>query len=288
MEGKLIKVNNEIYETKGHGWWADDAAFGFSSLRLCLNPVRYGYFKRKMSQLQLPGKTVLDVGCGGGYLAEAFAGDGFMVTGVDPAARSIEAAQKHASEKGLTIDYCVGRGEALPFPDGCFDVVACCDVLEHVDDLDKTVSEVARMLKPGGVFFYETVNRTWLSKLVLIKIWQDWRITRLCDPNTHVWERFIKPAELDELMRSHCLINQERKGISSKNRNPIATLWTLRSIAKGRVRSADLPDRLGLCEADSLSLNYMGYAIKSPAEPGRRGGATFSPAHCPDEGRCGP
>jgi 2-polyprenyl-6-hydroxyphenyl methylase / 3-demethylubiquinone-9 3-methyltransferase len=113
-----MEVNNEIYETKGHGWWADDAAFGFSSLRLCLNPVRYGYFKRKVLQLQLPGKTVLDVGCGGGYLAEAFAEDGFMVTGVDPAARSIEAAQKHASEEGLTIDYRIGRGEALPFPDG--------------------------------------------------------------------------------------------------------------------------------------------------------------------------
>jgi hypothetical protein len=73
-----MKVDNEIYETKGHGWWADDAAFGFSSLRLCLNPVRYGYFTRIMSQLQLPGKTVLDVGCGGGYLAEAFAGDVFI------------------------------------------------------------------------------------------------------------------------------------------------------------------------------------------------------------------
>jgi 2-polyprenyl-3-methyl-5-hydroxy-6-metoxy-1,4-benzoquinol methylase len=90
--------------------------------------------------------------------------------GVDPAARSIEAAQKHTSEKDLTIDYRVGQGEALPFPDGCFEEVACCDFLEHVDDLDKTVSEAARVLNPGGVFFYETVNRTWQSKLVLINI----------------------------------------------------------------------------------------------------------------------
>jgi 2-polyprenyl-6-hydroxyphenyl methylase / 3-demethylubiquinone-9 3-methyltransferase len=220
----------------------------------------------------------------GGFLAESFAEDGFTVTGVDPAAPSIEAAQKHASEKGLTIDYRIGRGEALPFPDGSFEVVTCCDVLEHVDDLDKTVSEIARLLKPGGVFFYETVTRTWLSKLVLIKIWQDWRITRLCDPNTHVWEKFIKPVELEELMRSHGLINQERKGISLKNRNPMAMLWTLRSIAKGGVRNTDLPDRLGLCEADKLSLNYMGYAIKSPAESGRSGGpraGTFSACSLP-------
>jgi ubiquinone biosynthesis O-methyltransferase len=112
----------------------------------------------------------LDVGCGGGYLAEAFARDGFIVAGVDPAANSIEAARKHASETGLNVDYRVGRSETLPFSDGCFDAVACCDVLEHVDDLDKSVSEVGRVLRPGGVFFYETVNRTWLSKLVLIKI----------------------------------------------------------------------------------------------------------------------
>ena len=156
-----MKVNNEIYETQGHGWWVDDAGFGFSSLRLCLNPVRYGYFKRKMSQMNLSVTTVLDVGCGGGYLAEAFARDGFIVAGVDPAASSIEAARKHACETGLNVDYRVGRSETLPFSDGCFDAVACCDVLEHVDDLDKSVSEVGRVLRPGGVFFYETVNRTW-------------------------------------------------------------------------------------------------------------------------------
>ena len=267
-----MNVNNEIYETQGHGWWADDAAFGFSSLRLCLNPVRYGYFKRKMSQMNVTVKTVLDVGCGGGYLAVAFARDGFIVAGVDPAANSIEAAQKHACETGLSVDYRVGRSETLPFSDGCFDAVACCDVLEHVDDLDKSVSEVARVLRPGGVFFYETVNRTWLSKLVLIKIWQDWQITRLCEPNTHVWKKFIKPGELDQLMGRHALVNQDRKGISSKKRNPIATLWTIRSIARGRVRREDLPDRLALCEASSLSLNYMGYAIKALAAAGKRGG----------------
>jgi len=87
-----------------------------------------------------------------------------------------------------------------------------------------------------------------------------------------VWEKFIKPGELDQLMGRHSLVNQDRTGISSKNRNPIATLWTLRSIARGRVRSEDLPDRLALCEAASLSLNYMGYATKGLVELGQRGG----------------
>jgi ubiquinone biosynthesis O-methyltransferase len=188
-----MKVNNEIYETQGHGWWVNDAGFGFSSLRLCLNPVRYGYFKRKMSQMKLSVKTILDVGCGGGYLAEAFARDGFIVAGVDPAVNSIEAARKHAFETGLDLDYRVGRSETLPFSDGSFDAVACCDVLEHVDDLDRSVSEVARVLRPGGVFFYETVDRTWLSKLVLIKVWQDWQITRLCEPTGRADEETSVP-----------------------------------------------------------------------------------------------
>ena len=258
-----MPINNEIYETYGHSWWADDAAFDFSSLRYCVNPVRYAYFKSKLPHLRLPGKTLLDVGCGGGFLAEDFARDGFAVTGIDPAARSIEAARQHAADNGLAIEYHVGRGEALPFPDGSFDVVACCDVLEHVDDLAKVISEVARLLKEGGVFFYDTVNRTWLSKIILIKIWQDWRISPFSQPNLHVWEKFIKPAELDAVMRSCHLVNQEMKGISSRKRNPFAMLGTLRAIARGSIRNEEMADRLGLCETEDLTISYMGFALKS-------------------------
>ena len=196
------KVDNEIYEIYGDTWWNDDAEFGLSSLRYCVNPVRYGYFKRILQRLRIPGKTVLDVGCGGGFLAEEFARDGFQVTGIDPSAKSVAAARKHAAENRLDIRYDVGRGEAMQFPDGSFDLVACCDVLEHVDDLEKVIREVSRLLKPGGVFFYDTVNRTWLSKIALIKIWQDWPLTRCCRVNSHVWEKFIKPAELTAIMQN--------------------------------------------------------------------------------------
>ena len=93
-----MPVNNELYQTHGHDWWSEDASFAISSLRYCMNPVRYGYFKRRLQQLDLPGKTLLDVGCGGGFLAEEFARDGFTITGIDPATRSLEAARKHAVE----------------------------------------------------------------------------------------------------------------------------------------------------------------------------------------------
>ncbi|MCE5241864.1 MAG: bifunctional 2-polyprenyl-6-hydroxyphenol methylase/3-demethylubiquinol 3-O-methyltransferase UbiG, partial [Desulfobacteraceae bacterium] len=193
-----MKINNEFYESHGHTWWADDAPLDYSSLRYCMNPVRYGYFKRKLAEIQPPGNTVLDVGCGGGFLSEEFARDGYRVTGIDPAGASIEAARRHASAHRLDIDYRGGRGEALPFPDASFDIVVCCDVLEHVDAPGPVIREISRVLKDGGIFFYDTLNRTWFSKIAAIKVWQDW--ARLCQPGTHVWEMFIKPAELVALL----------------------------------------------------------------------------------------
>ncbi len=259
-----MQVNNEIYQTYGHDWWSEDAAFDISSLRYCMNPVRYGYFKRKLQQLHLPGKTLLDVGCGGGFLAEEFARDGFAVTGVDPATNSLEAARQHASDHNLTIDYQEGKGEALPFPDASFDIIACCDVLEHVDDLSLVISEVARTLKPGGVFCYDTVNRTWLSKIVCIKISQDWSFTSWTQPNVHVWEKFIKPAELIAVMSRCGLANQELRGISSR-KNPLALLRSLRALKKGRMSNQEIAAAFALGESDDLKISYLGYAIKSSA-----------------------
>jgi len=258
-----MQVNNEIYQTYGHDWWSEDASFDILSLRYCMNPVRYGYFKRTLRQMRLPGRKVLDVGCGGGFLAEEFARDGFAVTGIDPATISVETARRHAIENNLEIDYREGKGEALPFPDSSFDIVACCDVLEHVDDLNLVISEVVRTLKAGGVFCYDTVNRTWLSKVALIKISQDWAFTRWTQPNTHVWEKFIKPAELTAVMNACGLANQGLKGISS-GRNPLSLLSSLRALRKGKLSSReDIVAAFALCETEDLSVSYMGYAINT-------------------------
>ena len=258
-----MQINNDIYQTYGHDWWAEDAAFDIYSLRYCINPVRYGYFKRKLQELRLPGKTVLDVGCGGGFLAEEFAKDGFAVTGIDPANRSLEAARKHAADNNLEIDYRAGKGEALPFSDSSFDVIACCDVLEHVDDLSLVISEVARTLKPGGIFCYDTVNRTWLSKVALIKISQDWSFTSWSQPNVHVWEKFIKPAELVAAMNRCGFVNQELRGISSR-KNPLALIADLRALKKGRLSKQEVAAAFTLCETEDMKVSYMGYAIRSP------------------------
>jgi len=153
----------------------------------------------------------------------------------------------------------------MPFPNGSFDLVACCDVLEHVDSPREVVREVSRLLKPGGMFFYDTVNRTWFSKPAFIKIWQDWSFTRCCRENTHVWEKFIKPAELIAIMRVCGLVNREMKGIAPEKKNFPALLRHLRAIKSGRMRNEEMAVALRLSETGDLRLSYMGYAVRQIA-----------------------
>lgn len=258
------KVNNDIYRHMGHAWWDDDVG-EFSSIRFTVNPVRFGYFQHVLNQermLERGKRKLLDVGCGGGILAEEFARAGFEVTGIDPAPEAIETARAHASTSKLNIEYRVGFGERLPFPDGSFDHLACCNVLEHVDDVDRVIGEIARVLRSDGLFFYDTANRTFLSKFVVIKVMQDWPSTAIASvSNGHVWDKFIKPSELVTLLHRHGLDQRELRGISPRS-NPIATWLNLRRRAKGRLTFSELGRRLGLHESRDLSISYMGYAAR--------------------------
>jgi len=257
------KVNNEIYRHLGHAWWDDDVG-EFSTIRFFINPVRFGYFKRLLDRKQVieHGRcNLLDVGCGGGILAEEFARAGFAVTGIDPAPETIETARAHASTSRLSILYETGSGEHLPFPDESFDHVTCCDVLEHVEDVDRVVAEIARVLKPGGLFFYDTINRTLLSKIGFIKVMQEWRSTAFVEPDLHVWEKFIKPAELVAILERHGLKQSEMRGILPRS-NPIAALLDLRRRVQGKITFKELGRRLSFHESDHLAGSYMGYAEK--------------------------
>ena len=121
--------------------------------------------------------------------------------GIDPSASSLATARTHAQQAGLDIDYRVGVGENIPFADESFEIVYSSDVLEHVNGLEKVIAEIARVLKPGGVFLYDTINRTFPSKLVMIKLVQEWKSTSFMPPNLHDWNAFIKPRELLTLMK---------------------------------------------------------------------------------------
>lgn len=263
---KEKEVNNEIYRTLGHAWWDDDVG-EFSTLRFWINPVRFGYFRRVIDREQAlspAGRQLLDVGCGGGLLAEEFARLGFDVTGIDPAPETIEAARAHAAKSRLSIEYHTGVGEQLPFSDGAFDCVACCDVLEHVDDVSRVVAEIARVLRPGGHFFYDTVNRTLISKIAVIKVMQEWRSTAFAAPNSHLWEKFIKPAELTAILVNYGLTPVEMRGIVT-HRNPLLTLLDLHRRAQGKLTFKELGRRLDFQESDQLDASYMGYATKKAA-----------------------
>ena len=173
-------IDNAIYDRISADWWSDDSFMAL--LRNAVNPPRFAYFRDALVQRfgRVPSSlSVLDVGCGGGLLAERFAAIGCTVTGVDRSLPTLGAAREHALSAGLDIRYLEGDAAALPFEAAQFDVVCCCDVLEHVDDVDLVVGEIARVMTPEGILFFDTINRTWRSKLLAIKLAQDWLPTRL-------------------------------------------------------------------------------------------------------------
>jgi 2-polyprenyl-6-hydroxyphenyl methylase/3-demethylubiquinone-9 3-methyltransferase len=262
-EGKTMPVDNTLYDRPGDIWWDETA--GFSMLRTALNPARFGYFRRVLTErlhINPHGKATLDVGCGGGFLAEEFARLGCEVAGIDPSGPSLQTARAHAAASGLSIDYRAGVGEALPFPDQSFEIVFCCDVLEHVTDLERVIAEIARVLASGGVFLYDTINRTFLSKLFAIKLAQEWRLTRFAPPGLHDWDQFIKPIEFRALMGRHGLEHKEMVGLSLGVR-PIAGFRAIRQYKRGAITAGDLGRRLMARVSRNLSGSYAGYAIKA-------------------------
>ncbi|MFI6939124.1 bifunctional 2-polyprenyl-6-hydroxyphenol methylase/3-demethylubiquinol 3-O-methyltransferase UbiG [Streptomyces sp. NPDC050418] len=257
-----MSIDNAVYDQWNDDWWADDALPNL--LRTGLNPVRFGFMRRVLldeRKIDPAGARVLDVGCGGGLLAEEFAALGFHVTGVDPSEPSISAARRHAARSGLAIDYVVGTGEALPVPDASFDLVYCCDVLEHVDDLEQVIAETARVLRPSGLYLFDTINRTPLSWLVAIKIFQDFESTRIMTPNLHVWDKFIKPAELRPVLQDHGLRPRGLVGLAPAD-NPLALLRTLRRRARGEIGYGDVARALRFKESRNLGMSYAGWAVK--------------------------
>jgi 2-polyprenyl-6-hydroxyphenyl methylase/3-demethylubiquinone-9 3-methyltransferase len=255
------QINNEVYNSQGDIWWKPDTVLHL--LKTSVNPWRVSYSKAIIDKLGInpQGKKALEVGSGGGILTEEIAKMGFETTGIDPAPVSVETATNHAKLSGLDIRYDVGSGEHLPYPDASFDVVFCCDVLEHVQDLPKVISEISRVLKPGGTFFYDTLNRTFISKLVAIKIWQEWKRWAFMPPKLHVWKMFIKPTEMKGLLAKNGLDWKEHKG-SEPNISIPKMLGYLRKRVKGEWTYADLGKNFRLVESNDMNILYAGYAVK--------------------------
>ncbi|HZK67140.1 MAG TPA: methyltransferase domain-containing protein [Chloroflexota bacterium] len=131
-----------------------------------VTPARLAYLRRVAGALE--GARVLDLGCGGGMLAEPLARAGARLTGIDVSFNALAAARDHARQSALGIGYLRSLGEELPFRDGAFDLVVAFDVLEHLEDLPMAMEEIGRVLRPGGRFVYDTMNRTLLCRVPVV------------------------------------------------------------------------------------------------------------------------
>lgn len=257
-----MPADNGIYDQPGDIWW--DERQPLHAIRTSLNPVRLEYFASAFAArgLDPAGKVIIDVGCGGGLVAEEVARLGAEVIGIDPSAASIATARAHAAGRGLAIDYRIGSGEHLPAGDGCADVVYCVDVLEHVADPDAVIGETARVLKPGGLYLFDTINRTALSKLVAIKVMQQWPLTRLVDATIHDWDMFIRPGELAGVLERHGLKIGETAGLGP--RASLATVFaSFVAARRGRITHAEFSRRLDVGRITSTAVSYMGFATKA-------------------------
>lgn len=182
------------FEKMAASWW--DLSGDFKPIHL-LNPLRLAYISEKSGGLF--GKKVLDVGCGGGILSEAMAKQGAQVTGIDMSTEPLAVARAHAEQNGVAVDYqqCTIE-DFLAKQTACgaekFDVITCMEMLEHVPDPRSIIQSCQALLKPDGVLFFSTINRT-LKAYALVIIGAEY-LLKLLPKGTHEFEKFIKPAEL--------------------------------------------------------------------------------------------
>jgi 2-polyprenyl-6-hydroxyphenyl methylase / 3-demethylubiquinone-9 3-methyltransferase len=183
------------FERNAHRWW--DTQGEFKPLH-DINPLRLDYIDRRA---RLKGKQVLDVGCGGGILAEGMTRKGARVTGIDLADAALTAARSHATESGLAIEYRnIPVEELAAAQSASFDVVTCMEMLEHVPDPATAIFACTRAAKPGGHVFFSTINRN--PKSFLFAIVGAEYVLGMLPKGTHEYARFIRPAELARWARN--------------------------------------------------------------------------------------
>jgi 2-polyprenyl-6-hydroxyphenyl methylase/3-demethylubiquinone-9 3-methyltransferase len=200
-----------------HRWW--DPESEFKPLHQ-INPLRLEWID---STVQLDGKKVIDIGCGGGILAESMAARGAQVTGVDLSEKALGVARLHLYESGQTVDYRLISAEDISREaPGSFDVVTCMEMLEHVPDPASTIRACAALVKPGGYVFFSTLNRN--IKAYLMAVVGAEYILNLLPKGTHEYAKFIKPSELARYVREAGLDVEELIGM---NYNPLNKVYSL-------------------------------------------------------------
>lgn len=244
----MSEVNNEIYENYGERWYsADDDPI---ALLRAESKAKLPWVLNEIKKLGTnTRKSILDVGCGGGFLSNALVQHGFDVTGVDLSEESLRVAKAH--DISGTIKYMPADAYNLPFADQSFDVVTAMDFLEHVERPADVVKECARVLKPDGIFIYHTFNRNWLAWLVIIKL-VEW-LVKNTPKDMHILRLFIKPGELKTFCHQAGLEVQSVTGL-----RPV-----LMSLTVGSLFSGIVPKSMKFKTTTSTLLSYMGCARKN-------------------------
>lgn len=241
-------INNDIYDNLGDRWYTayDDPI----ALLRAESQVKTPWILEKIKEHKILNDTtkLLDIGCGAGFLSNALAGKQIDVTGIDLSDESLKVAKKF--DKTKSVHYYQADAYYLPFRDGEFDVVTAMDFLEHVDRPLEIIQEVGRVLRPGGLFFFHTFNRNFLSHFVIIKL-VEW-LVKNTPKNMHVIDLFIKPEEL----KDYCL-QAKMQTIEIVGIRPVFSTISLASIFSGIV-----PKSLRFKIIKSLKLSYMGFAQK--------------------------
>ncbi|HWH39738.1 MAG TPA: bifunctional 2-polyprenyl-6-hydroxyphenol methylase/3-demethylubiquinol 3-O-methyltransferase UbiG [Usitatibacter sp.] len=206
------------FSALAHRWW--DPTSEFRPLHE-INPLRLGHIERLAGGFA--GKRVLDVGCGGGILAEAMAARGAQVTGIDLAEKPLKVAMLHGLESGSGVSYRLVAAEALALeaPES-FDVVTCMEMLEHVPDPASIVRACSQLVRPGGHVFFSTINRN--PKSFLFAIVGAEYVLRLLPRGTHEYARFIRPSELAAHCRAAGLAIADLTGMTY---NPLTKVYAL-------------------------------------------------------------
>ncbi len=210
-------IELEKFSQLAHRWW--DPNSEFKPLH-DINPLRLGYINRVVP---LEGKTVLDVGCGGGILAESMAGLGAAVTGIDLGDKPLQVAKLHLLESGKKVEYRKIAVEDLAAEQpGHYDVVTCMEMLEHVPDPASTVRACAQLVKPGGHVFFSTLNRN--AKSYLFAVIGAEYVLKMLPRGTHDYAKFIKPSELAHYCREAGL---DVANITGMSYNPLTKVYSL-------------------------------------------------------------
>lgn len=220
------------FEALASRWW--DRNSEFKPLH-DINPLRANYIDRHSP---VAGRQLLDVGCGGGILAEAMAQRGARVTGIDMGEAPLAVARLHQLESGVDVDYFHSTAEQLAEREpGRYDIVCCLEMLEHVPDPGAVIQACAELARPGGDLYFSTINRN--PKAYLFAIVGAEHILRLLPAGTHEYDKFIKPSELAGWMRDAGLQLQDMTGLTY---NPLTRQYRL--------------------HAHDVSVNYLVHAVK--------------------------